>query len=165
MKSLDQPKFPKRIYTEDEVKQARAMIDKGHRHRLRVDGNAVFKLKTKQAIALIRAAGYSDFFKTYIRKIRGIDGLTQLRQSEASIWANEYAVKNPVDAASVFVQKATQMKEYLEGTTYFGGQAERRADEKRIEFLEALSLKSKDKKVVVESQRLIKMWKDSALVY
>jgi len=165
MKSFDQPKFPRRIYTENEVKLARSLIEKGHRHRLSVVGNAVFKQKTKQAVALIKTAGYFDFFRTYIRKVRGIDGLTQLRQSEAGIWANEYAVKNPVDAASVFFQKANQMKEYLEGTTYYGGQAERRSDEKRIEFLEALSRKSKDQKTVAESQRLIKMWKDSALVY
>ena len=157
--------FPSRIYTEDEVRQAKALIDKGYKHRLRVKGSADFKQRVKQAIALIKTAGYYDFFRTYIRSIEEIDGLTQLRQSEAMLWANNYTVKNMVDAASVFVQKANHMKEYLEGTLYYGGKAERRSDEKRIEFLEVLKCKSHEKEVVEECQRLIKMWRESSMVY
>ena len=136
MNNKDPVEFPKRIYTEDEVKQAKTLIDNGYRHRVKIKGSADFKKKAKQAIDHIRTAGYYDFFRTYIEKIEEIDGLTQLRQSEASVWANKYAVANPVDAASILVQKANQMKEYLEGTLYYGGQAEKRADQKRIEFLE-----------------------------
>ncbi len=157
--------FPRRIYTEDEVKQAKTLIDKGYKHRVKVKGRADFKQKVKQAIDHVRTAGCYDFFRTYIGKIEEIDGLTQLRQSEASIWANKYAVKNSVDAASVLVQKANQMKEYLEGTLYYGGQAEKRADQKRIEFLGKLKNKSRDKKVAAECERLIKQWKESSLVY
>lgn len=165
MKSPDRPKFPKRVYTEDEVKAAKTLIDNGYKHHLTVRGRTFFKQKVEKAIALVKTAGYYDFFRTYITRVQEIDGVTQLRQSEASIWANDYAVENPVDAGSVFVQKASHMKEYLEGALYYGGQAERRSDEKRIEFLEALRKKSLEKEIVAECERLIKMWKDSALVY
>jgi hypothetical protein len=158
-------RFPKRIYTEDEVKQAKTQIDNGYRHRLKIKGSSDFKRKAKQAIDHIKTAGYYDFFRTYVKEVEEIDGLTQLRQSEASIWANKYTVKNPVDAASIFVQKANRMKEYLEGKLYYGGQAEKRSDQKRIEFLEALERKSRETEVTAECERLIKLWKESSLVY
>jgi hypothetical protein len=165
LKNQDASRFPKRIYTEDEVKQAKTLIDKGYRHRVKIKGSADFKEKAKQAIDHVRTAGYYDFFRTYIEKIEEIDGLTQLRQSEATVWANKYAVKNPVDAASILVQKAHQMKEYLEGTLYYGGQAEKRAGQSRIEFLEKLKNRSREKETVAECERLIKLWKESSLVY
>jgi len=68
-----------------------------------------------------------------------------------------------VDAASLFVQKANQMKEYLEGKLYYGGEAERRSVEKRIEFLETLKKKSRNKEVRAECERLLKSWRESAL--
>jgi hypothetical protein len=157
--------FPRRVYTEEEVKQAKALVDKGYKHRVRVKGSANFRRKVKQALILVKTAGFYDFFRTYIRRIEQIDGLTQLRQAEAAIWANGYAVENRVDAASVFVQKANQMKEYLEGVLYYGGKAEKRADEKRIEFLEALEGKSREIEVVEECRRLLQMWRESSLVY
>jgi len=165
LKNQGASRFPKRIYTEDEVKQAKSLIDKGYRHRVKIKGSADFKEKAKRAIDHIKMAGYYDFFRTYIEQIEEIDGLTQLRQSEATIWANKYAVKNSVDAASILVQKAHQMKEYLEGTLYYGGQAEKRADQNRIEFLEKLKNESREKETVAECERLIKMWKESSLVY
>jgi hypothetical protein len=165
LKSQDASRFPKRIYTEDEVKQAKTLIDNGYRHRVKIKGSADFKQKAKQSIDHIRTAGYYDFFRTYIEKIEEIDGLTQLRQSEATVWANKYAVQNPVDAASILVQKAHQMKEYLEGTLYYGGQAEKRAGQNRIEFLEKLKNRSREKETVAECERLIKLWKESSLVY
>ena len=165
MNNPNESEFPKRIYTEDEVKLAKALIDSGFRHRVKVKGNADFRQKTKQAIDLIRTAGYYDFFRAYVKGIQEIDGLTQLRQAEASIWANEYTVKNPVDAASIFIQKANQMKEYLEGKLYYGGQAEKRSDQKRIEFLEELGRKSRETNVTAECERLVKLWKESSLVY
>jgi hypothetical protein len=165
LRSQDRPKFPKRVYTEDEVKTAKTLIDNGYKHHVTVRGSTFFKQKVEKTIVLVKTAGYYDFFRTYIARVQEIDGVTQLRQSEASIWANDYAVENPVDAGSVFVQKASHMKEYLEGAMYYGGQAEKRSAEKRIEFLEALKKKSLEKEVVAECERLIKMWKDSALAY
>jgi hypothetical protein len=76
-----------------------------------------------------------------------------------------YAVENAVDAASLFVQKANQMKEYLEGKLYYGGAAERRSDEKRIEFLKALKAKTEEKLVKDECDRILKLWKEGYLVY
>ncbi len=157
--------FPARVYTEEEVRQARALIAEGYKHRIGIKGTAAFKQKVRKALALVKTAGYYDFFRTYIRNIKQVDGLTQLRQSEVAIWANEYAVENAVDAGSVFVQKANSMKEYLEGELYYGGAAEKRSDKKRIEFLEALKSKTPEKEVAEECQKLLKMWKESSLVY
>jgi len=165
LNNQDASEFPKRIYTEDEVKQAKTLIDNGYRHRVKIKGSSDFKQKAKQAIDHIRTAGYYDFFRAYVKEVEEIDGLTQLRQSEASIWANKYTVKNPVDAASILVQKANQMKEYLEGKLYYGGQAEKRAGQNRIEFLEKLKNRSREKEIAAECERLIKLWKESSLVY
>jgi hypothetical protein len=157
--------FPKRVYTGDEVKIAKELVDKGYKHRLRAKGSPNFKSKVKQALQLVKIAGYYEFLRTYIRTIMEIDGLTQLREADAAIWTNKYAVENPVDAASLFVQKANHMKEYLEGKLYYGGEAERRSVEKRIEFLKKLKDKSREKEVTEECERLLKLWKESYLVY
>ncbi|MEM3823986.1 MAG: hypothetical protein QXH87_03550, partial [Candidatus Bathyarchaeia archaeon] len=81
------------------------------------------------------------------------------------IWANKYAVENIVDAASLFIQKANHMKEYLEGKLYYGGTAEKRSVEKRIEFLKVLKEKTQKKEIKEECERLLKFWNESALVY
>jgi len=157
--------FPERIYTVEEVKKAKELTDKGYKHRLRVKGSPDFKKKAKQALALVKTAGYYSFLRTYIRNITEIDGLTQLREAEAAIWANKYALENPVDAASLFIQKANHMKEYIEGKLYYGGTAEKRSVEKRIKFLERLKNRSKTKEIVEECERLLKFWSESSLVY
>ena len=59
-------------------------------------------------------------------------------------------MENPVDAASMFVQKASHMSEYLELKHYYGGEAEKRSVGKRIEFLKALKSRSQEKEVVAE---------------
>ena len=156
--------FPKRIYTGEELKKAKELIDKGYKHRLRVKGSPIFKQKVSQALTLIKAVGYYDSLRTYIHSIIEIDGLTQLREAEAAIWANKYAVENPVDAASLFVQKASHMKEYLEGKLYYGGAAEKRSVEKRIEFLKALKKKSREKEVKEECERLLTSWSESVFL-
>jgi hypothetical protein len=156
--------FPKRIYTGEELKKAKELIDKGYKHRLKVKGSPIFKQKVSQALKLIKAVGYYDSLRTYIHSIIEIDGLTQLREAEAAIWANKYAVENPVDAASFFVQKANHMKEYLEGKLYYGGEAEKRSVEKRIEFLEVLKRKSQEKEVREECERLLKFWSESVFL-
>jgi hypothetical protein len=158
-------KFPERVYTAEEVKAAKKLIDKGYKHRLTVKGSPIFKQKVNQARELIKTARYYEFLRTYIKQIIEIDGLTQLRETEAAIWANKFAVENPVDAASLFVQKAHHMKEYLEGELYYGGTAEKRSVEKRIEFLETLKNKSAEKEVKEECERLLKMWEDGSLAY
>jgi hypothetical protein len=158
-------KFPKRVYTEKEVKTARELTKKGYKHNLIVEGSPNFKQKVNQALELTKTADYYEFLRTYIRQITEIDGLTQLRETEAAIWANEFAVENPVDAASLLIQKANHMKEYIEGELYYGGNAEKRSVEKRIHFLEVLKSKSQDENVKEECARLLQMWEDSSLAY
>jgi len=157
--------FPERVYTAKEVKAAKELVDKGYKHLLTVEGSPNFKQKVAETLELIKTAEYYDFLRTYVRQIMEIDGLTQLRETEAAIWANKFAVENPVDAASLFIQKAGQMKEYLEGELYYGGSAEKRSIEKRIEFLEVLKNKSTDQEVINECKRLLKMWEESSLAY
>jgi len=156
--------FPKRIYTRDEVRKAKELVDKGYKHRLRAKGSPNFKQKVKQALKLIKTASYYDFLRTYIHSITEIDGLTQLREAEAAIWANKYAVENHVDAASLFVQKANHMKEYLEGRLYYGGEAEKRSVQKRVEFLKTLKKKSRKKEVREECERLLSSWSESVFL-
>lgn len=157
--------FPEKVYTAEEVKTAKTLVDQGYKHDLAIEGSASFKEKINQTIGLIKTACYFDFFRSYIRKIMEIDGLTQLRETEAAIWANKFAVENPVDAASLFVQKAYGMKEYLEGELYYGGSAEKRSVLKRVEFLKVLSEKSGDANVKAECERLLQMWKESSLAF
>jgi hypothetical protein len=157
--------FPERIYTTEEVKNAKAFVDQGYKHNLTIEGASEFTEKVNQALELIKTAGYYDFFVTYVRKIIEIDGITQLRETEVAIWAGKFAVENPVDAASLLIQKAYHMKEYLEGELYYGGNAEKRSVAKRIEFLQTLKDKTKDKDVREECERLLEMWKDSSLAF
>jgi hypothetical protein len=155
--------FPEKVYTQKELKLAKAMVDQGYKHSLTIEGENEFSGKVQQALDYIKTAGYYPFLQTYIRLIREIDGMTQLRQSEVAIWANKFAVANPVDAASLFIQKAFSMSEYLKGELYYGGTAEKRSIQKRIEFLEALQAKSADVAVKEECARLLDQWRDGHL--
>jgi hypothetical protein len=157
--------FPDRVYTTEEVKSAKALVDQGYKHNLTVEGTPEFTQKVNQALELIKTADYYDFLRTNIRKIMEIDGITQLRETEVAIWAGKFAVENPVDAASLFIQKAYHMKEYLEGELYYGGNAEKRSVAKCIEFLQTLKDKTSDKAVKEECERLLEMWKDSSLAF
>jgi hypothetical protein len=157
--------FPDRVYTTEEVKNAKILVDQGYKHKLTIEGTPEFKDKVNQALNLIKTAEYNDFFAAYIREIKEIDGITQLRETEVAIWASKFAVENPVDAASLFIQKAYHMKEYLGGELYYGGNAEKRSVAKRIEFLQALKEKTKDNTIKEECQRLLEMWKDSSLAF
>ena len=157
--------FPEKVYTAEEVKTAKSLVDQGYKHNLEVEGSADFKEKVNHAFGLIKTAGYYDFLRAYIRKIIEIDGITQLRETEVAIWANKFAVENTVDAASLFIQKAYHMKEYLEGELYYGGNAEKRSVAQRMEFLASLLEKSKDKNVKEECQRLLQLWKESSLSF
>lgn len=153
--------FPKRLYTLDEIKEAERLIKNGHKHRLKVIGSPEFKQKVKESLKLVKTAGYYDYLRTYIKAIVEVEGFTQLRESEGVIWANKYAVANAVDSASLFIQKANHMKEYIEGRLYYGGDAERRSIDKRIEFLESLMMKSRNREVRKECEKLLKSWSES----
>lgn len=130
-----------------------------------IKGSTRFRHKVERALFLVKTAGYSDYLRTYIRRIEEIDGLTQLRNADAAIWTNKYAVENSVDAASLFVQKASVMKEYVELIHYYSGQAEKRSVQKRIEFLRSLRDKSRNEKVIEECNRLLQFWRESSLAY
>ena len=139
------------------------MIDHGYKHDLAVEGTSEFKQKISRILELVKTAGCYDFLRTYIRQIIEIDGLTQLRETEAAIWANKFAVENPVDAASLFIQKTHHMKQYIDGDLYYGGTSEKLTVEKRIEFLDALKNKADEKEITDECERLLKMWEESSL--
>jgi len=155
--------FPEKVYTRKELKVARSLIEQGYKHELSVEGKSDFIKKVKEALEHLKTAGYYDYLQTYIRRIEEVDGMTQLRETEVAIWANKFAVDNPVDAASLFVQKASSMHEYMQGKLYYGGIAEKRSIAKRVEFLETLKDKSKDNEIKEECERLLKLWKDSSL--
>ena len=150
-------KFPERVYTVEEVKKAKELIEKGHKHRLKVSGSPDFRTKAKEALKLIRTAKYHDFLRTYIRQIREIDGLSQLREAEAAIWANKYAVADPIEAGGFIIQKAQQMKDFIEGKLYYDT-AEIKAVEKRIEFLKTLRDRSKNQAVKKKCEENLKRW-------
>jgi hypothetical protein len=160
-KSKPSAKFPERIYTYDEVRSARVLISKGYQHRLRIKGSRTFREKTQKALKLVKTAGYYDFLRTYIRMIREIEGLSQLREAEAALWVNIYAVEDAVDAACFFVQKAWQMKNYIEGKTYYGHLGETVAVDASLRFLETLMRRSKDPKIRERCQRKMKIWDES----
>lgn len=162
MKEKTGPKgFPERIYTYDEVRLARDLIKRGHKHRLRINGNPAFKEKTNKALKLVSTAEQYDFLRTYIRTIREIEGLSQLREAEASIWANKHAVEDQVEAACFFVQKAWQMRDYIEGKTYYGHIGETRAANARQKFLLTLEKKVADPEIKKDCRRKIELWGES----
>ncbi|MBS7605721.1 MAG: hypothetical protein QXR62_05615 [Candidatus Bathyarchaeia archaeon] len=130
-----------------------------------IEGRGEFREKVQEALNLIRAAGYYEILREHIRCIKEINGLTQLRVSEATIWANKYAVEDPVDAAGRFIQEAYYMKMQAEGEKSHEGIMELKAFEKRIEFLKKLMEISRDDEVKKRCERLIKMWDESLLIY
>ncbi len=150
-------RFPERVYTAEEVKKALELIRKGHKHNLEVNGSPDFRNKMEEALELIKTAEYYDFLRTYIRQIQEIDGLSQLREAEVAIWANKYAVADPIEAAGFIIQKVQQMKDFVEGRLYYET-AEVRAVKKRIEFLETLRDRSKDQAVKKECEENLKRW-------
>jgi len=152
--------FPERVYTVEEVQKARKLIEKGYKHHLDVRGSPEFKRKVEEALNLVKTAKHYDFLRTYIKQIVEIGGLTQLRESEVAIWASNYTVADPVDAASLFIQKAQQMKDFIEGRLYYET-GEMRAVKKRIEFLETLRERSKSHAVKKKCEELLKSWTET----
>ena len=156
--------FPERVYTQDEVCKARKLIKQGHRHELQVSGRREFVEKAQEALKLIREAGYYDFLRTYIREIREIDGLSQLRECDSAIWANIYAVQNAVDAACFFVQKAWQMKIYIEGEMYYGHQGETFTASKVMKFLKDLESKTSSDRIREECRERIRLREENVFL-
>lgn len=156
--------FPERVFTEEEVKRAKELIEKGYKHRLRIVGSLGFKREIEKTLKLIKTAGYYDFLCTYIRQIQEIEGFSQLHEADAAIWANMPMLDDTVDAASYIVQKVQQMKDYLEGKLYYGT-GEISAIEKRLEFLEKLKEKSKSQDVKKRCEDLLKRWFDTKMMF
>jgi hypothetical protein len=152
--------FPERILTQEEMEEARKLIKKGYRHNLTAEGSLSFREKVAEALELIRIAGYYPFLQTYIRRIVEAQGLSQLREADATLWANQYAVADPLEAAGFLIHKAQQMKDYLEGRLYYDT-AEKRAVERRIKFLEALKNRSKDDALKRKCEEALKRWDES----
>lgn len=153
--------FPKSIFTSDEVERAKRLIEKGYKHRLIIRGSPKFKDKVKEALKLIKTARYHDFLRQFIRRIIEVDGLSQLRDVDASIWANMYTVADPIEAASYFIQKAEQMRIYLEGKAYFDVVGEASAVEKRMEFLEALKSRSRRSEIREKCETALRLFTES----
>lgn len=156
--------FPERIYTQEEVDRARELVQKGYKHTLKVDGNPKFQSKMKQVLELIETADYSDFLCMYIRQIIEIEGFSQLHEADAAIWANMSMLSDLVDAASYVIQKAQQMKDYLEGNLYYGI-GEIVAMEKRLEFLNVLKAKSSSEDIQKRCEELLKKWADTKIQF
>jgi len=157
--------FPERVYTQDEVTKARELIQKGYKHALKIEGDQQFKNKMDQVLDLVKTADYYDFLRTYIRQIVEMEGFSQLHEADAAIWANMSMLSlDPVDAASYVVQKAQQMKDYLEGNLYYGT-GEIAAIEKRLEFIKTLETKSKNQKIKQRCEDLLKKWADTKIEF
>ena len=151
--------FPERVYTTEEVKKARSLIEKGYKHNLKAKGSPDFVAKVEEALQLIKTAGYYDFLRTYIRTIREITGLSQLREQEAAIWFHVKALDDPIDDAGFIIQKTQQMKDFIEGRLYYET-AEIRAVNKRIEFIETLKDKTDDPNIKSNCEEQLKRWKE-----
>jgi hypothetical protein len=118
----------------------------------------------RQVLEFIKTAGYYDFVRTYLREIVEMEGFSQLRESEAALWANMSMLEDVVSAASYVVQKAQQMKDYLEGNLYYGT-GEAAAIEKRLEFLRTLRSKSKSEEVRARCEELLKEWDETRIQF
>lgn len=126
-------------------------------HRLRIVGSPVFKKSIKEILALVRQAGYYNFLRTYIRNIAEIDGVSQLRETEATIWLNTYIVKDIIEGTRFVIQKTEQMKDYLAGEQYYE-KGELSTVKKSIEFLQNLKKKRITEELKKKCDETIKLW-------
>ena len=151
--------FPERVYTKEELKQARELIENGYKHDLNANGSPEFVAKVQEALKLIKTAEYYEFLRTYIRVIREITGLSQLREQDAAIWFNVKALDDPIDNAGFIIQKTQQMKDFIEGRLYYET-AEIRAVNKRIEFIETLRNKTDDPTIKKKCIETLERWNE-----
>jgi hypothetical protein len=108
-------------------------------------------------------AGYYDFLITYIRRISQVDGISQLREADATIWLNNYVIKEPFEGARFIIQKTEQMKDYLAGNLYYISR-ETAAIEKSIIFLERLRNNLKDEDLRSKCDGILRQWKEAKIV-
>jgi len=151
--------FPERVYTKEEVKQARELIESGYKHDLTIKGSPEFVVKVQETLKLVKTAEYYDFLRTYIRIIREITGLSQLREQEAAIWFHVKALDDPIDNAGFIIQKTQQMKDFIEGRLYYET-GEIRAVNKRIKFIETLRDKSNDPTIKKKCEETLEKWNE-----
>ena len=156
--------FPERVYTQEEVDKARELVQKGYKHSLVIEGSDQFKDTMREVLELIKVASYYDFVRTYLREIIEIEGFRQLHESDVALWANMSMLDDVVNAASYVIQKAQQMKDYLNGNLYYGT-GEIAAIEKRLEFLRTLQSKSESKEVKARCMQLLREWADTRLQF
>ena len=149
--------FPKRIYTLDEFAAARQCIASGYKHSLEIVGTPSFKKNLQLILNLIHKADYYDNLRTYIRQIEEIDGISQLREKEASIWLNANVVNDRIEGARFIVQKTEQMKAYLMAEKYYE-QGELFAVKKSVAFLQYLRTKSISEELKKKCDTAIKLW-------
>ena len=149
--------FPERIYTLDELKEARAAIAGGYKHDIRVVGDLQFKDKISLISDLIKLAGYWELLKTFIREIRLTEGVSQLRETEASIWLNQMTLENPIEGARFIMQKAFQMQSYIEGNEWYI-MGELPAVKKSICFLEELKSRLQDAELKAKCSQILDEW-------
>ncbi len=141
----------------DEYRKAMVAIGKGHKHRLRIIGDAHFKDLVTRILDLVQVAGYEELLRTYIRQIRQIEGMSQLRETDASIWMNTVAAKDSVEGARFVVQKMFQMKAYMEGRVWYL-LGESSAVKESLEFLRMLKERLKDPELRARCDRVIDAW-------
>jgi hypothetical protein len=155
--------FPDRIYTLEEFKKARELIEDGYKHEIIVEGSSSFKKSVRRILTLIRKAGYTDFLRTYIRAITEIDGVSQLREIEATIWLNTNMVTDTVEGSRFIIQKAEQMKNYLAGERHYES-GELSAIKKSLGFLQDLKKKKLSEELQKSCDEAIRSWtKDTIL--
>jgi len=124
---------------------------------MRIVGSPTFKNSVKEILTLIRKAGYHNFLRTYIRTIAEIDGVSQLREAEATIWLNTDMVKDIVEGARFIIQKTEQMKDYLAGEQYYE-KGELSTVKKSIDFLQDLRKKRLTEELKKKCDEAIKLW-------
>ncbi|MEM2875409.1 MAG: hypothetical protein QXL67_00420 [Candidatus Bathyarchaeia archaeon] len=156
--------FPDRLYNEEGLKIARDLIEGGFRHNIKVEGSREFMEKVEESLRLVEVAGYMDFLRRYISRIVEKDGFSQLREDELTIWANKYTVSDSVEAASFFVQKAEQMRLYIQREAHVGSKAESEAINKRIQFLRDLRDRTGEPEVRKICEEKLKQWSESTLL-
>ncbi|MFQ6076395.1 MAG: hypothetical protein ACE5Z5_09730 [Candidatus Bathyarchaeia archaeon] len=153
--------FPDNLSSQEERSAAKRLIEGGYRHEVEVVGRAGLKRKVVEAFEVLRLAGYYDFFRSYIRRVVEVEGLSQLREAEATLWISNVKVEEPVEAGRFFVQKAEQMRSYLEGLDTYLGVVERRTVMKSLEFLGALRDRVGDEDVRRRCGELLEEWAES----
>ncbi len=156
--------FPQRIYTIEERSMAKRLIESGYRHGLEVVGSPEFKSMVDRALKLLMTADFLDFVSAYIRRIVGRGGISQLREEEAVLWLGEKVVEEPLEAARFIVQKAEQMRCYLEGLETYLGTVERRSVMRSLKFLESLRDKSGDEVIRNRCEELLKQWSEGHIL-